>query len=342
MGKHLVDLLKTEGHEIYVTTRSAMPSAGNVYYVQGNAHDVNFLKAYLQEQWDVIVDFMVYSTREFEGRVNLLLESTGQYIFLSSARVYANSLGPITENSARLLDVSSDSKFLSTDEYALTKARQEDVLKNSGKRNWTIIRPYITYSENRLQLGVLEKEAWLYRALKGRTIVFSKDINDKVSTLTYGWDVSKGILNIIGKADALGQAFHITSGENIVWQDVLAVYLDVLEKYLGFRPKVLLGESDQFGKTHPARYQVIYDRLYNRRFDNSKVGKYSSLPNMKSVRTGLGDCLESFLETRKFNGINWRLEAVRDRLTKEYTPLKEIAGARQKIRYLIFRYIKQG
>ena len=40
------------------------------------------------------------------------------------------------------------------------------------------------------QLGVLEKELWLYRALNGRTIVFSKDIAEKSTTLTYGYDVA--------------------------------------------------------------------------------------------------------------------------------------------------------
>ena len=75
----------------------------------------------------------------------------------------------------RLLDVSHDSIYLKTDEYALAKARQEDILRKSGKNNWTIIRPYITYSESRLQLGVLEKEAWLYRALKGFQEMFWKN-----------------------------------------------------------------------------------------------------------------------------------------------------------------------
>ena len=56
-----------------------------------------------------------------------------------------------------------DEEYLKTDEYALSKARQEDILHRSGKNNWTVIRPYITYSEIRLQLGVLEKELWLYR-----------------------------------------------------------------------------------------------------------------------------------------------------------------------------------
>ena len=53
---------------------------------------------------------------------------------------------------------------------------EENLLFNSEKNNFTIIRPTITYNTQRLQLGVLEKENWLYRALHGRAIVFSDDV----------------------------------------------------------------------------------------------------------------------------------------------------------------------
>ena len=108
------------------------------------------------------------------------------------------------------------------------------MLINSTKKNWTIIRPYITYSEERLQLGVLEKEAWLYRAMHNRPIVSSADINNKVTTLTYGFDVAKGINAIIGQEAAFGEAFHITSSGSITWNNVLEIYTNVLEKHLGY------------------------------------------------------------------------------------------------------------
>ena len=340
MGTHLVELLEKDGHEIFVTTRNKRESKGNLHYIEGNARDIGFMETLLRQKWGAIVDFMVYATPEFKSRVNLLLGATEQYIFLSSARVYADSESPITEASDRLLDVSKDEEYLATDEYALTKARQEDVLKNCGQRNWTIIRPYITYSENRLQLGVLEKEAWLYRAVKGRTIVFSKDINAKISTLTYGLDVSGGIKSIIGETGALGEAFHITLNENIIWRDVLAIYLNVLEDSLGFRPKVLLNELDQFRQIHPAGYQIIYDRLYNRKFNNTKIERFIDNATFKPVEEGLKECLKDFLTNGKFETINWKLEALKDKQAKDRTPLTEINGYKNKVRYLIYRYIK--
>lgn len=338
MGSHLADLLAGNGVETVVTSRESRCAEGKIRYIQGNAHDAEFLQLILRERWDAIVDFMVYTTSAFEKRVNLFLESTAQYIFLSTARVYADSDVPITEVSSRLLDASLDKEFLETDEYSLTKARQENILKSSGRTNWTVIRPYITYSEKRLQLGVLEKEEWLYRALKGRTIVFSNDINSRITTMTYGRDVAKGIMGIIGNPGAFGEVFHITVEQQITWNEVLSVYLCVLEKHLGQRPKVLLQDLKTFMKIKPAKYQIMYDRMFNRRFDNTKISRHVDVKNFRQFKEGLSLCLESFLQNPKFEKINWTQEALKDRQTKERASLNEIPGLKQKVKYLMVRY----
>lgn len=338
MGVHLVQLLSDNGIDTVVTSRGYRCSKGNVRYIQGSALDERFLRTVLQEHWNVIVDFMVYTTSVFEKRAETLLAATDQYVFLSSARVYADSEKPIAETSPRLLDVSQDAEFLATDEYSLAKARQEDVLKRSGKTNWTIIRPYITYSENRLQLGVLEKEEWLYRAIHGRTIVFSSEINEKLTTLSYGLDIARGILSIIGDLRAFGETFHITTRKAVKWGDVLTIYLNVLEKHLGRRPKVLLQDLSQFMEWKSAKYQIEYDRLFDREFDDSKMLNHIDTHSFLEIESGLERCLKSFLKNPKFNNINWNAEALKDRQVKECALLKEIPGFRQKVGYLRRRY----
>jgi nucleoside-diphosphate-sugar epimerase len=311
----------------------------NLKYIKGNAHEIDFLHVILKNYWDVIVDFMVYSTSSFRERIDLLLRATSQYIFLSSARIYADSELLITEKSLRLLDVSHDTEYLSTDDYSLAKARQEDILKNSNYKNWTIIRPYITYDTHRLQLGVLEKEEWLYRALKGRTIVLSKEINSKITTLTHGLDVAKAIMNIIGNPNALSDVFHVSVKNSFIWNDILDIYLEILEKYIGYKPKVLLLDMERFIECKPAKYQIIYDRLYNRQFDNSKISQYINIDYFTKINEGLKYCLNEFLKKPEFDNINWKLEALKDKQTHERTPLKEIDSIKQKIKYLFYRYL---
>ena len=80
--------------------------------MQGDAHDSGFLEEVLKSRhWDALVDFLVYTSDEFRGRVDKLLESTNQYLFLSSSRVYANQYEKLVEESPRLLDVCKDQAF---------------------------------------------------------------------------------------------------------------------------------------------------------------------------------------------------------------------------------------
>lgn len=339
MGSHLTKILSDRGKNVVVTSRSRSGSKGSVEFRKGNAKNLDFLREILKERWDVIIDFMIYSTDEFDERVNLLLDSTHQYFFLSSARVYDGKKGEIIEDSSRLLDTSTDQEFLSTNEYSLKKARQENILHDLDKQNWTIVRPYITYSEKRLQLGTLEKEDWLYRALKGRTIVFSDDIKNHLTTLTYGFDVANGIANLINEKSTLGETYHITNGKAVDWNEILNIYLDILEDEFDSRPEVIYQNFDEFITWNPGKYQIMYDRLFDRDFDNSKINKFIYTKNFLEVKTGLKKCLTSFLKNPEFKQINWKKEAIKDRYTNERTPLKEIDGFKQKIKYLIYRYL---
>lgn len=340
MGNHLVHILRNGDFSVYVTSRGKRKSVENVTYIMGNAHDDAFLDTLLvQNEWDVIVDFMIYGSAEFKHRVGRLLAACKQYVFLSSSRVYADSKKPITESSPRLLDVCHDIDYLKTDEYALSKAREENVLLESEHKNWTIIRPYITYSEIRLQLGVLEKDYWLYQALHDRTIVFSKDIASKTTTLTYGYDVACGIASIIGKDDALGEIFHITVDEHHTWQEIFDMYLRVLEEELGKKPKVLMLDENPRMQIKGHAWQVKYDRYYNRMFDNEKIGKYIDVKTFKPTLAGLEQCLRDFIHHPSYRIKGWGDFAMYDRITGEWTPLSEIPTWKNRIKYLLRRTV---
>lgn len=342
MGMSLVPVLASkEENEIYVTSRKERHSDyKNVHWLLGNAHDDTFLNRILETSYDVIIDFMVYQMEEFKHRAERFLASAKQYIFLSSSRVYADSPVPITEEMPRLLDICGDREYLSTNEYALDKARQEDILRRLDKKNWTIVRPYITYNSNRIQLGTLEKENWLYRALHGRTIVFAKDIAEHVTTLTYGHDVAERIAVLAGNEKAFGETFHITGKSTMKWGEILNLYLDVIEDVTGQRPKVCLMENSNVLQKVLGGYAIKYDRLYNRMFDNSKIENFCK--NQKEyvqMREGLEMCLREFLKDGgRFLQLSWKNEAFMDKLMHERTKLKEFESLEFKLKYFICRY----
>jgi len=337
MGLPLVQKLSLS-NEVWVTSGSDRESIGNVHYLKGNACDNRFLSDTLSlMQWDAIVDFMVRGFDEFSSCVSMLLNSTKQYVFISSARVYAKCDSRITEKTPRLLDVSNDSEFLKTNEYSLEKAREEDLLKVSGS-NYTIIRPSITYNNYRLQLGAFEKEEWLFRAMQGKTIVFSNDMRDKLTTLTCGSDVANGIVSIIGKEQAIGETFHITSPNALTWDAILSVYVETLTKYYGKDINVVYTDQSTCFSIPGEKYRLKYCKLFNRSFDTRKINKFINTSNFLTPVEGLSECLINFLQKPKFGGINWKLEGIHDRITHEYTPVSKITGINNKVIYLEERY----
>lgn len=339
LGNHLVTLLDEKKYDVAVTSRSYHSLEGGTKYLHGNAKELAFLESILNDNWDIIVDFMVYTEYEFSERVELLLKSSKHYVFISSARVYNHSNVALTEESSRLLDSSLDKEFLSSHEYSLSKARQENILLALTNKNWTIIRPYISYSSNRLQLGTLEKESWLYRALNGRTIVFSNEMINKITTMTYGFDVAIGIISILNNTDALGKIYHITSEKSCKWEVILNIYLESLENALGYRPNVIFQNVKEFSVWNPQKYQIIYDRLFDRQFDNTAIKRFVNTSNFTDFNVGLRSCIDEFLENPRFLYIDWKFEAIKDKFCNEKTPLSEIVSYKQKIKYLIFRYI---
>ena len=331
MGRNLTELLRGSQHSVFVTSRSERQSVQNITYIKCNAKQREEISPVLaSHHWDVIVDFMVYGTKIFRSCIEELLSSCNQYFFFSSSRVYANSAAPINETSPRLLDVCSDRKYLKTDEYALAKAREENILRAGSRKNFTIIRPYITYDTNRLQLGVYEKENWLWRVLHGKAIVFDRELMQRKTTLTYGYDVAARLIALMGKVDALGETYHVTTRETRTWEEVLEIYLNVLEKVTGTRPKVILTDIRK-KKLHQGIYQVAYDRDYDRTFDNQKINEITGLRQYFSPEEGLEKCLTEFLQ------INWSLQGKMDKASKEKTDMSLIPKSSRRT-YFIGRY----
>lgn len=171
MGVYLVPELRAMSYQVLVVSMDRVKSNDpGISYVTADAKSDVFLKELLKDKFEVIVDFLMYATDEFQQRYEMLLKNTDHYFFLSSYRVYSG-ISPITEETPRLLEVSEDQKFLKTEDYSLYKARQEDILQQSKYDNWTIVRPAITYSKFRFQLVTLEAPVVVARALRGLPIV---------------------------------------------------------------------------------------------------------------------------------------------------------------------------
>lgn len=342
IGVYLVPELLSRGFKVDVTTRSNVHSSDNssLKYIKGDARDQDFLLKILRvEEYDAIVDFMNYSTDEFRSRYNLMLENCKQYIFLSSYRVFADAK-VITEESPRLLDASTDDTYLKTDDYALAKARQEDMLRSAPNNNWTIVRPAITYSNQRFQFGTMEVDTFVWRALQNLPVIMPREMLDKTTTMTWAGDVARLIAKLTLNKKAFGEDYNLATNENHTWEEVAKIY----DEIIGLKVKIV--ELDVYIEAMGGgsnKYQVKYDRMYTRALDNTKVLQATGekQKDFTTLRDGLRRELSQFVENPHFAGIDYARQARFDKLTYTKINLDKVSPEGRD-QYLHTRYPRKA
>jgi nucleoside-diphosphate-sugar epimerase len=287
MGVYLVPELAALGYDVRVVSLDEVVSDHpRISYVRADAKNLDVLKELVKERHDAIVDFMIYSTEEFRERRDMLLGNTDHYIFLSSYRVYDGGV-PVTENTPRLLDASKDAEFLATEDYSLYKARQEDILRGSPLGNWTIVRPAITYSKYRFQLVTLEAPVVVARALKGLPLVLPREALSVQATMSWAGDVAKMFSRLLFHPAAFRECFTLATAEHRTWGEIAAYYRELIGL------QYVAADTEDYlkimGGTAGARYQLTYDRLFNRIVDNSKILRVTGLKQeeIMPLRSGL-------------------------------------------------------
>lgn len=343
MGVPLCRLMKKEGHNITVTSRNNHRMEG-ISFVKGNAMEINFISKLLEVHYDAVVDFMIRSEEGTKAVMDIILRNCDQYIFLSSSRVFApiniEDGERITENTPRLLDVCGDNKYTSSNEYAIEKAREENLFFKSNYRNWTIVRPTLTYNINKFQFAYGEKEDWLFRVLNNHSIVFPKDMVNVKTTMVYGDDVAMAISKLIGNKKALGKAVNIVSEEYMTWGDILNIYKEVIEKKQVKKLKVVyIDNIEKLTKLTENYYQVKYARAVDRCFSNKGLKEIVGNSDFISIKTGLTKSMTEFLENIHFQEINWKKQALYDKICNEKFSCKTMSSMKDTLRYLSYRYI---
>ena len=274
MGRYAVPFLVDNGFRVTAVSLDDAPASPlpGVTYLKANGKDPEVRDGLLAQNFDGIIDFLSYKTAELVKTLPRMLDHTGQYIFLSSGRVYANLECPVRETSPRLIDVSDDPLLLNSDDYCIFKARGENILFSSAKKNWTIVRPATTYSYLRYQLVTLEAADTVGRARQGKEVVLPEQAREKPATLSWGGDAGRMIGGLLFKEAALGESFNINSAEHHTWQEIADYYRDIC----GLKA-VWVDKEDYIRILTPdpyvmnRRWQLDYARLFDRIVDNSKA-----------------------------------------------------------------------
>jgi nucleoside-diphosphate-sugar epimerase len=314
IGVYLVPELLKLDYEVHITTRKPTRSdKDGQIFIHGNARCPDFIKEVVSTtRYDAVVDLMHYATDEFRSIYKAILARTEHYLFVSSCRVFADSGKiPITEESCRLLDVCNDAEFLATDSYALAKARQEDTLFESERKNWTILRPGITYSSNRFQLATLDTGTVCFRPMQGIPVILAREILGKATTMTWAGDVARIIGRLVMNERSLSNSFNITTREHHTWEEVAVYYNELLA--LSYVETNL----DLYTQVAGEKYAMIYDRMFDRVFDNIKVLNATEMAqyNFISLKEGLRMELENFTQKPQFDNFDLLLNSRMDKAT---------------------------
>ena len=272
LGSYLTPELLKMGYKVHVVSLENLTSDNpNLTYEQANVKDDAWLAEALKGNYDCVVDFMIYATKEFAPRAKLLMNSTTHYVFLSSYRVYAETEGPIVEDSPRLLEtLKDDPDFLATDDYALAKARQEDIIHATGCKNFTILRPAPTFSSLKYQLISMEANSFINRALENRVVVLPEPPMHKQATMNWSGDVAKMIARLILNPKAYGETYTVATAEHHTWGEIADYYKEIIGmEYITTDIDTFLDIFDKH--TDWGRWRLMYDRMYDRVIDNSKI-----------------------------------------------------------------------
>ena len=272
MGVYLVPELLRLGYKVdVVASDQPISDNPNLTYTRANAKDFAVMSEIAKRGYDAIVDFMVYPIKgEYEAFVSLYTNNTDQYFFLSTYRVYADEEHPIKETSPRLLDVSNDQALLTSGDYCIYKAQGEDFVRSLDKKNWTILRPAITYSKRRFQLVTLESHIVIRSILENRTIALPEGAMEKQATMSWGGDVGLMIARLVNNNQAFGETYSVCTSEHHTWHEIAEMY----KRICGLK-YIVVPDEDYIDiiSMHPLlqKQQLIYDRMFDRIMDNSKI-----------------------------------------------------------------------
>ena len=299
-------LLHERGHKIFVVTRgrSAVPSRYRALHADHK--DRAAMRAALKEaQPDVVLNFIGYEVADVQIDYELLAGAVGQYVFISSTTVYAKPPArlPITEDAP-----------LGNDywDYAQKKVQCEQWLRRRWEEDRfpvTIIRPSHTYSKRWIPNPISSSSySFAARLEQGRPVFVPGD-GENPWTLTAASDFALGLAGLVGRTEALGEAFHITSDEVLTWNQIYAEIASALGVEC---PDIVKVPTDFICQVAPRMIGTLKgDKGHPGVFDNSKIKRF--VPEFRcrmTVREGVRESVAWLRAHPAEQNLNPQVDAV--------------------------------
>jgi nucleoside-diphosphate-sugar epimerase len=211
--------------------------------------------------FDVVVNFLAYTPADVQADIDRFRDRTGQYVFISSASAYQTPPArlPVTESTPLRNPVWPYSQAKIACEDRLVRAYREEGFPA------TIVRPSHTYDRT----SVPYDSGWtmIDRMRRGKPVVLHGD-GTSLWTLTHTDDFAAAFVGLLGRPQAIGDSFHITSDEVLTWNQIV----ETLARAAGAEPRIvhvtseaILAADERWGQS------LLGDKAHSMIFDNAKV-----------------------------------------------------------------------
>lgn len=299
------------GHEVTVVNRGASstrPLPDGVEVLHADIRDPESVHRVLGERsFDVAAEFLAFTPDHIRTDFDLFEGRVGQFVFISSASAYQKppSRVPVTESTALR------NPFW---KYSRDKIACEDLLVEAYRDRGfpaTIVRPSHTY--DRTLIPTTGSWTDLERMRRGAPVVVHGDGTSRW-TITHNTDFAVAFVGLLGRPEAVGDAFHITGDEAPTWDEIYRY----LAEALGVEADLVHVASESIAAVIPeVGPGLLGDKAHSMHFDNRKVKALvpEFRPRIPFAR-GAGEIVEWYLADPERQRADPDLDAAFDRLVE--------------------------
>ncbi len=148
------------------------------------------------------------------------------------------------------------------------------------------MRPVISFSERRFDLVTCSGREIIKKAKAGEKIYLPYEAKNLTAGLDWAGNSGKLIANLLFKEETLGEAYTISSAQNLTWGEAAEIYTELLgAEFEWIDTQTYIKNYEDPNKI----WILLYDRLFDRKIDNSKVLNATGLrkEDFAAIRDGI-------------------------------------------------------
>lgn len=253
------------GHRLTILNRgrSTRPVPEGAEILTADVRDASSVRAALAgREFDAVADFITFTADQAQSSLDLFAGRTGQYVFISSASAYQKppTTLPIRESTAL------KNPFW---QYSRDKIACEELFYQAYRERdfpLTVVRPSHTY--DRTKIAMVGGWTDIHRMRSGLPVMVHGD-GTSLWTLTHSQDFAKAFVGLLGRPQAVGESYTITSDEYLPWNQIYQLFA----RAAGAPEPDLVHVASETIAAHSAELgaNLLGDRSHSAVFDNTKI-----------------------------------------------------------------------